>query len=104
MIGVLFFTFFKSVPPILLTLYEWLVYLICIQPIYYHDLNIGPLYGIFEVMQFTNLVFMVSRYLYKRIDSNNIAGHKAEFIALLGISIGGIGVTGYYIYEMYYYG
>jgi hypothetical protein len=42
---------------------------------------------------------MVSRYLYKRIDSNNITGHKAEFIALLGISIGGIGVTGYYIYR-----
>jgi len=53
-------------------------------------------------MQFTNLVFLVSRYLYKRIDSNNIIRHKAEFIALLGISMGGIAVTGYYLYDMYY--
>ena len=49
MIGVLFFAFFKSVPAIILTGYEWLVFLIGKTFTVYIDFS-GPIYGIFEVM------------------------------------------------------
>ena len=84
MIGVLFFTFFKAVPPIVLSLYEWLVYFIgklknahflifelfTFFALIFHfcmDFNeiseIGPLFGIFETMQYTNLVFALAKYI-----------------------------------------
>jgi hypothetical protein len=90
MIGVLFFTFFKSVPSFLLLAYEWLVFLIGKKNMTLM-LCTGPIYGIFEVLQFINLVFVISKYLSKNIDFENVQWYKQGQVWLgIGIVFTGI--------------
>ena len=93
MIGVLFFTFFMSVPSIILTGYEWLVFLIGKQISSYRD-TLGPIYGIFEVMQFVNLVFVISRSISEKIDFDSKPWYQQIYVwAAILIAVSGIGFT-----------
>eukprot|EP00347_Sterkiella_histriomuscorum_P011853 403370857 len=90
LVGVFFFTFFKNVPkPILLT-YEWLVYLIC------------PFYGIFEVLQLVNMIFMFSRYFQKKIDFQKPFYTQLSSMVILVTSIVSIIYSLFLVKEMFF--
>jgi len=59
---------------------------------------IGPLYGIFEIFQVTNLVFLLSRTLQKRIDFERSLINQGAAFAILIISISSFAYILYYIY------
>lgn len=63
--------------------------------------NIGPIYGIFEVMQFVNLVFVISKSVSKQIDFESKPWYQQIYAwSAILIAISGIGFTFNSFYEI----
>jgi hypothetical protein len=63
--------------------------------------NLGPIYGIFEVMQFVNLVFVISKSVSQKIDFESKPWFKQIYAwAAILIAVSAIGFTVNCFYEI----